>query len=431
MTIESRGTTADGRPIVYWSDGSWSYVSEYGQFGTASGGLGVSDPNGVGPEYDPVVHFQGDPNAAKPGSDGKAYTLTADGQKRYVAPSLYGAPIPEGKNSFFSSGLQWNPTTGQYEQKGIDPGNLLALGIGGALGAEAIPAIVGGAGAATTAGTPTLEGIAAGPEAASIPVGSVPLGAIENAPFGLSATTASALPGAAAAPSAAADMLATYGTVPAATGAVAGDITDASQLAAGGGGVWGTLGKVFGTPGVIPSIISSGTGLIGAKMQADAASQAAALQNQYLNKALDIGTQEYNQRIANLQPYRSAGTQGLGQLNSLMGLPQVGQAPYAQPIPIPGQNTVSPTSQPLTRDPATNLPLYKPGQAVPSGAPNTSTGQPVLYNSSANLQTLGAPASPASSVGTLNVKAPNGNVYQVPPAQLSAALANGGQVING
>lgn len=61
----------------------------------------------------------------------------------------------------------WNPSTGQYEEGGLDWGNIASLGIGGVLTGGVISAAAG-PGTAVAADTPVLEGTAAGPGAASV-----------------------------------------------------------------------------------------------------------------------------------------------------------------------------------------------------------------------------------------------------------------------
>lgn len=465
MTIDRRDTTADGRPIVYWSDGSWSYVSEYGQFGTKNGGLGVSDPNGIGPEYDPVVHFQGDPNAPKPGSDGTAYTLTGDGQRRYVAPSLYGAPLPEGHNSFFSSGLQWNPTTGQYEQKSMDPGNILALATAGALTGGALSTL-GGAGAAPgvadlgavdpaalpgftsaadiaagapsvvgTAAAPVAEGFAAGPGATSVPAGAVPTGAIENAAPGLPASTASALPGATAPPSVS-DLTATYGTMPggygdvSAPGAVAGNVSNAVDTGAlaAPSSTGSSLANFFKS--YAPSILGGAATLGGAAIQANAQKQAAADQLQAAREALAFQEAVYRQKQGQVAPYINMGSGALADLGTGLGvtpgntagtvnLPTIpGQPPGNNIVPTnaPGSGTsLSPTARATTINPATGQPWTATMPTAPPTGALTGLAQPNLAKS--------------QSQSGVRMRAPNGQAYMVPPEMVSQAQANGGMVI--
>lgn len=382
--------------------------NEYGYWIDAQGGIAATDPQG-NPQVTPGM--AANPQAALYYDDAKdLYYNLVNGQKKYLSPYVFNAQDPTGKGtghgmtnpggSLTQTGGTWNPDTGQFEQS-TNWGNLLTIGTGAALGGGLLSALAGGGGAAAS-GAPTLEGVAAGPGAASVPVGSIPLGAIENTAFGLPASSAAAIPGAAAAP-AAADLTGLYGTVPgglgdlSAPGAVAGNVTGGlGAAAAGGSSIWDKIGGALLNPAVIGSAIAGGLGYLGASKAASASEQAAALNNQYLNRALDVNTQMYNQRIQNLQPYRSSGGNALGTLNSLMGLPAVPAALPAQPIPT------------------------STGQNLPGPPPTAPSA----------LGAIGQPA-PGGQGATTAVRAPNGNVYQVPQNMLSQALQQGGTVING
>jgi len=90
-------------------------------------------------------------------------------------------------------------------------------------------------------------------------------------------------------------------------------------------------------PAVVPFIplISAGVGaatsLIGGKQAAGAAEQASQTQAQSAHEALDFAKQVYQQRLADLSPYKQLGTSSLAGLMALTGLPAPAAA-SAQPL---------------------------------------------------------------------------------------------------
>ncbi len=198
----------------------------------------------------------------------------------------------------------------------------------------------------------------------------------------------------------------TAGTTATATGgttaATAGGTTAATTggtTAATGGSIWGTIGH--GIARAVPEIAMGVTGLIGAKIGANAAKDAAeiqakanadalASQERIAQAGLDLEGDIYKRRDAQLSPYRQIGSSATGSLNNLMG--------YA----------------PITNTP---VPEIRPVNIGATSAPG--------YGSLGSMQTSTQPG----AVSMARVKAPNGQVYQVPKDRVQEAVQNGGQVV--
>ena len=151
-------------------------------------------------------------------------------------------------------------------------------------------------------------------------------------------------------------------------------------------------------PLAIPLAIAGGSAILklfGAKKSADAAKEAARIQAQSAQTALNLQQQLYGQSRADLDPYRQHGVQGLTALSALMGHPQ--------PAPSPPVGPQIGTVQPGQRGP------------LPPGA--TPTGYAV------NRGTVpGLPGGPGSMV---LLRAPNGQTKPVPADQVDYYLARG------
>lgn len=95
---------------------------------------------------------------------GKPYVMQADGKggytRNYISPVAFGAAPPVDNTGIFHQAPQWNTGSGQYETP-FDWGNLLTLGVGGALGLGAadafLPGLFGG-GAAASQAAPAMQG---------------------------------------------------------------------------------------------------------------------------------------------------------------------------------------------------------------------------------------------------------------------------------
>lgn len=119
----------------------------------------------------------------------------------------------------------------------------------------------------------------------------------------------------------------------AATGGTAAAATAAGTTAAGGAGTAATMAGVAAAPSLARTALGYGlnygvpiaANLIGARMASNADRDAAAIQNQYLNRALDaeIEDRNYNRGeranyLGRLQPYGDTGKEALGRASALL-----------------------------------------------------------------------------------------------------------------
>ncbi len=163
--------------------------------------------------------------------------------------------------------------------------------------------------------------------------------------------------------------------------------------AATGGSIWGTIGH--GISRALPEIVAGTTGLIGAKMGANAAKDAAEIQakanadalassERIAQSGLDLESDIYKRRDAQLSPYRQTGNSALGSLNNLMGYPALTQTPVPEIRPV-------------------NIGATTTGGSL--GSLNQTSTQP----------------------GSVRMKAPDNTIRLIPQEQVNAALAAGGQ----
>ena len=172
--------------------------------------------------------------------------------------------------------------------------------------------------------------------------------------------------------------------------------------------------------------------LIGAGISAAAGLGSAAIQSHQVGKAVDAQKQATDQAIANLEPFQQVGTKAFTTLGELMGLGLGGGASAA-----PGQ----PTDAAISPGQA-NFAGYSPsggyvGKNVPMGErmsnPNVNV-DPAGYTAQqhgASLPTSSSygNASFATGAPMMRVKAPNGQIYQVPAEKVAEAQQNGGTVL--
>lgn len=177
------------------------------------------------------------------------------------------------------------------------------------------------------------------------------------------------------------------------------------------------------SPGVLGPIIAGGTGLAGAAIQANANNNATAAQAKAAEDALNFEKQMYAQQRADLANYRGAGQGAVGQLSYALGVPGFESGPMA---PQQQYNLSNPSNGQFSNaQPANQL---TPTSALP---PWVSGG--VVYNrpngpGSGNLASLNAPTAPTASSSTadmVTVKAPTGEVRQIPASQLARAIGLG------
>jgi len=287
----------------------------------------------------------------------------------------------------FRSGSQWDQKTGTYKGH-INWGDLIVTGLaggviaGGVVAATAGGAAAGGGGAAAT--IPTTMGVT-------------------GAEFGGAAATSAvpAVVGGGTAAAAAAPVVA--GTAPAVAPVVAGG-------AAKGGASWLT--------GNSANLISQGVGIAGniyaTKKQADAAEEAARLQNEQYDKALEAAKEEqtynraqteeqkaysrnqYADYLSRLNPYAQTGAASNDRLAAFMGQP-------SKPVPRAdgGYSQPSMTGGP---EPLIKHPIFTAGPTGPTSAPQ---------------------------VQLVKLAAPDGSVKDVPANEVPHWVQLGAKVVQG
>ena len=246
----------------------------------------------------------------------------------------YAHPGQPGEGGWGWDITQTDPNTGgpvsqTYAQ---DPGGLFGLGdVWGSLAGVAL-AIGGGLGLGYGIGAvaPVLSGAAAGgaaaaPEVAGAIGGDALLGA---GGAGAAGTAGSFVPEIAGGVGAAG--AGTGGLLGAGAGAGAGT---GAALGAGAATGAGVLGSVAPYAPLIGAGISGLGSIVGGTLQAGAAKNAAQTQADAANQANNTLMQIYNQNRADLAPYREAGVQALGQLQSLTNQPLTYGA-YTAPAPL-------------------------------------------------------------------------------------------------
>ncbi len=179
-------------------------------------------------------------------------------------------------------------------------------------------------------------------------------------------------------------------------------------MAAGTGAIsWGQLAQRYA-----PEIIGAGTQLIGANIAANASTDAANIQAQTAQKALDQQEKIYEQQRGDLAPYRAAGQGSIGKLSYGLGVPGFEGGPvYKAPLPT----LASPAGAPVTQTGPNNY-LSTGGQQ--STPPTAQTNQG--YNK------LGQPI-PAT--GTATVRAPTGEQKVVPAGEVAYWVSKGATVL--
>lgn len=316
--------------------------------------------------------------------DGRIYKMV-NGKKDYFPPwSVWTGPNatpasdPSSPWHFmyqasgpFTNVQQWDASKGTYEG-GINwPTLLTAIGVGGMVAAGIA---AGGAGGTLTTGVGTTADFSSeAPEiAGALTPGIGTGGTLEGLSTGIGegagAISSPVIDSSELAPTAAesADVGAGLppgyggiGTVEGGTGAFDASgawVPTGSDLAPATSSIWDKLQKY-----VIPGASIAGN-LIGAKIGANAAEHGADLQNQYLNRALDLQQKIFDTEQGNLAPYRAYGSSALGELGYRLGLP----------------GATSPTRMPPPLQPPQTASSQAPIIASKIGLPNGSTGQVTL-----------------------------------------------------
>lgn len=301
-------------------------------------------PAGVTPEdlryiTNPSIPTQFDANK------GLYYTTSYDGSRNYLPPASGG-----GKPNTFWHTYNWNPLTGEYDSHLNGGGGLGAVEGAAAVAGPAVigPALAGGGGAAAggagintgfdTAGLSSVVPSSVAGASADAGLGAVPLGSVGagaagiNTGFdtvGISTTVPSSVGGASAdAGFGAAPMASSVGvdgwSAANAPGvnASGADILNAGGVPGAAGGFWDFL------KGNFPLIYGLGSSAVGTALAAHAASKAANQEAQAAQQALDFEKQRYADAQANFGPYIKTGQQAVTTLGNFM-MPANGPAPTA------------------------------------------------------------------------------------------------------
>jgi len=163
--------------------------------------------------------------------------------------------------------------------------------------------------------------------------------------------------------------------------------------------------------------------LIGAGISAAAGLGSAAIQSKQVGKAVNAQTAATDKAIEQLKPFQQTGTQAFTTLGSLMGLGGGGGGAAA-----PALGTKS-FDQPYTPAQA-NFDRYSPtggyiGKDIPMSEKMTN---PYVAQDASGYTAQQHGASP-SAIPMLKVRAPNGNIYQVPAEKAAEVQQNGGTVL--
>lgn len=162
-----------------------------------------------------------------------------------------------------------------------------------------------------------------------------------------------------------------------------------------------------------PLVAAAGLGAIGllggSAMESSAASSASEAQAKAAQNALDFAKGVYDQRYANLSPYRSAGNASLSQARSLLGIPDTTPKPQGPPGSTPN-------------------PGYIPGQSVmtPTGKQNTDPSSVQYYSPIAPKDQMPSPGSGATQM--VQMQAPNGEIQMVPNTMVDFYRSKGATI---
>lgn len=175
-----------------------------------------------------------------------------------------------------------------------------------------------------------------------------------------------------------------------------------------------------GTGTAIAIAVAAGTtagAAYSAHESSNASENAVDQETQSANEALHVNEREYRQERDDMGPYRHVGTEALSSLSQMMGFspfvaaPEKTADPNAKPAPAKG-DLFDVSKKKIDQFNPSNVRLGPGGMASMGGA------QP--------------PQQPGAPVGnqTVQVRAPNGAIGEVPIDRLPDALAAGGTRVN-
>jgi hypothetical protein len=221
---------------------------------------------------------------------------------------------------------------------------------------------------------------------------------------------------------------------------VAGSATEAAAptAASSSGGFWSTLGR-FAKNYAAP-VIGAGAAIYSAKTQANAQKDAAQLQAQATQQALDFQKSVYNdqwkayqQELQNLSPYRNTGVSSIQALAGGLGLPDPGgvsQVPSNAMSPAIFQLNANSSAGKLPPQPGIpQVPFTPPTSGYitvpqPSGASNA--GQSTVQSLAPYVQ----PATTSAVQGsTVRMQGPDGSQEAVPVAEVGHYLSRGARIV--
>lgn len=286
---------------------------------------------------------------------------------------------------------EWNSETGQFDQ-GIDWGNIMALGVGGAIAAPFVAGALAGAGGGAASG--------AGASGAGAAAGGAAAGGT------LASSTIAPL----------------MGTLPAAT-AGSGAVTAAT--AAGGGGGWGAL---LGGVGGKGALVNAGANVAQSAIAAHGASEAAKTQSAAADRSLAFQQGIYDRQAQNFAPYLQQGQTSLGRLGQMAAAPG--------PTFHPGQPQGGFQMPSLAQMGQSQAPTATPSmQGQIGGGGIAQTAQTAAQ---AAIGSGGAPGaqtpkmqSQGSQSGLVLMQGPDGSKRPVPPQYVQQMIQKGARVVNG
>lgn len=176
-------------------------------------------------------------------------------------------------------------------------------------------------------------------------------------------------------------------------GAAAGAAGAAGGTGAAAGTTAATVGGGSLLHALLPTIISSGAGVLGTALTNKANKDAAKIENEYLDKALGVQEGQRQQQRADTKGYRELGLGAVGSLGYLSGIPISNEAMHPPEI-------------------STGIPL------PPQGGTLGSLGGPQPPQ----------PSQPTQAPGMVRMQAPDGSFGMVPQANVAAAQAKGGRL---
>jgi hypothetical protein len=175
------------------------------------------------------------------------------------------------------------------------------------------------------------------------------------------------------------------------------------------------------TAAVVIGGISAASSIAAAKIQSNAAGNAAKTQAAAGQQALNAQQQGYQQQRQDFAPYQAAGASAMGRLNAKAGT--YAGVPQRPQMPIGGY--VPPTAQ---QPPPQGQPMGQLGQAPsmpPQGPPQAPGGAQVMGAAGMAMAPQAGQPAPQGAPGgqTVKVQAPTGEIAMLSPAMAQQAVS--------